>query len=360
MDPNLNELIAIIRSRTSTVEERHTAGLALAKHPKEAVPLLLAAMDPRDYWPWRDYFYTFPLFDPPPIPELLQALHSKRWSVRRNAATMLGQCLCRTREVAMALAQALLDPIYAVREAARATLSGYGPLPLEVLPMLIADLSGDLLHNYYYGVNALTLMGPEGLPELCTYLRHPSETVRRVVLIAVGRIDQQGTAVTELTACLNDESQGIRRDAVRILGLLGPSARPALPTLIAATRDQSGTLRRRALNALLRIGELPPEAVPALIERLHDPIPNIRRRAVDALGSMGPRASVARMSLAACLWDPNMVVVAATFKSLVRMGLDAATIAVLREFANRAPRNLRERVLAVIAQHESEPLPEPS
>ncbi|MDZ4862100.1 MAG: HEAT repeat domain-containing protein [Gemmatimonadota bacterium] len=82
----------------------------------------------------------------------------------------------------------------------------------------------------------------------------------------------------------------MRREAVRAIAALGPSARVALPVLLRATRDDTEEVRFWAVEAIRRIGPAATDAVPALLVVLADDVRRVQLLARTALEAVGPAA----------------------------------------------------------------------
>jgi len=99
------------------------------------------------------------------------------------------------------------------------------------------------------------------------------------------------TALDTFDRALWSPSYRIRETAVRGLGRLGPSARPALSALIAAMADPEAEIRGQAAGALIVV--LAPgdagraQAAPALMRLLGDHSPTVRMRAATTLVEFG-------------------------------------------------------------------------
>lgn len=75
-------------------------------------------------------------------------------------------------------------------------------------------------------------------------------------------------AVQPLTAALKDRREGVRRDAVTVLGTIGPCAEDAVPEILQVLRDRSrsqGLITYRAVEAVGRIGRSTPGLEDALV-----------------------------------------------------------------------------------------------
>jgi HEAT repeat protein len=91
----------------------------------------------------------------------------------------------------------------------------------------------------------------------------------------------------------------IQKDAVTILGNLGPLSKPALPQIIALLhKDYPDTSREGAAIALGKMGKEAKAAVGALAELLENARPALTAQAARALGAIGSADGKARAALA--------------------------------------------------------------
>ena len=165
----------------------------------------------------------------------------------------------------------------------------------------------------------LARLGPRAraaLPALIGLVKKGSDDIH--LMTALVEIDPEGTeCVTVLVEAMKSEDAGVANAAARYLGLLGPRAKGALPTLAKiltceVEEDAGGGPYPQvsAAKALRRIGPEAESAIPALIRTLRDPrIAGLavgageKRRgdidcstaiaAAEALGSLGPEAKAA-------------------------------------------------------------------
>jgi HEAT repeat protein len=89
------------------------------------------------------------------------------------------------------------------------------------------------------------------------------------------------------------------------LGVMGPAAKSAVPSLLSAARDQNPERRTLAIYALGQICAEPETVVPVITTALHDPDVNVRRMAVVALGLYEKSARPAIPALMQSLNDPD-------------------------------------------------------
>lgn len=196
------------------------------------------------------------------------------WFTRRQAALTLG----RLGPHAVAAIPAL-----------RGLLNEMGPDP-ETAPQL-------------WAIKALGLLGPrarEATPQLIAILNNDAAPFasRLSVLEALSRIaSDEPQAVSALidrvqqapTAPVDHE---LRRAAIEVLGLLGPSASAATPVLMRLLDDPDEHVRREAAASLGKLGPLAGSAAPALVECMaFDESAAVQDAAALALQQMGASIS---------------------------------------------------------------------
>jgi HEAT repeat protein len=118
-------------------------------------------------------------------------------------------------------------------------------------------------------------------------------SIRLVIVQALWVIDrQQNTVLPILIEYVQDTKQllPIRTMAVNILGVMGPAAKPAYPTLSRAQEEPDEALRAAIDAAIDRIGQPVREDVPMLVLALKAPNPAYRKAAVQTLWLLGPEA----------------------------------------------------------------------
>ena len=123
-----------------------------------------------------------------------------------------------------------------------------------------------------------------------------------------------------------------RLGAVRALGLLGPTAREALPDMLEILGDQDARVRWTMAQTLHRLG---PEAIAGLIPLTTNAQVNVRHAAVYALGETQTNALPAVSALIRCTLDSNEGVRGSALYALSRIGFAAVPKAL--ELAVTAP-----------------------
>ena len=131
-----------------------------------------------------------------------------------------------------------------------------------------------------------------------------------------------------LLKALNHEEARVRTEAAEDLGLIGPAAGDAVPTLLElAQKDPDALTRITAAKAVAGIDPKNETAVPALLEALKDKAAKIRKRAAESLGDLGPGAKSAVPALLKTAKDSDPMVRWASIDALGQMGPEAEAAA---------------------------------
>ncbi len=100
-----------------------------------------------------------------------------------------------------------------------------------------------------------------------------------------------------------DQDPKVRQASAWALGVLGPAARDAVPSLAETLKDPDGMVRNTTACALGWIGVAAKEAVRALIELIKDQHGSDREVSAQSLGRIGPDATEAVPALTDALND---------------------------------------------------------
>ena len=92
----------------------------------------------------------------------------------------------------------------------------------------------------------------------------------------------------ENTIGRGEQFSRVRMNALRLLGLMGPESKAAVPQLVRFFREEYSPYSLTAAVALYRIGEYRDEALSRLKENASSHNPRERRRVVHALGELAP------------------------------------------------------------------------
>jgi HEAT repeat protein len=206
-------------------------------------------------------------------------------------------------------------------------------------------------------INALSQAGPEArraVPALIGIFRDKDATfLHPLAAVALSRVGAD--AVTLLEKALKDDTYAVRGGAALALGLIGASARPAVPALAGALKDSEALVRAAAAVALGRIGTLARGATSALRAALRDCDRTVgveaaaalwkvasesrgvdvleaalkedgalAERAASALGEIGPPAKSAAAALKAALLAKSVRLRIAAAEAYYRVSKDAS------------------------------------
>ncbi len=143
-----------------------------------------------------------------------------------------------------------------------------------------------------------------------------------VLLLGVIWANQRQYQATEVEKCIrnlqNYEFPHTRAYAAKVLGQMGPAARPAVPALLEALRDEDGQVSRAAAEALGKIRP-GPDAIPGLMACLKNPRPFTRMQAAESLGCIGPPAQEAVPALKEALEDKDVLMRLTTAEALYKI-----------------------------------------
>jgi HEAT repeat protein len=162
---------------------------------------------------------------------------------------------------------------------------------------------------------AVLALGPRATPLLVQTLTRKDSPLRQPLLAAQDKLPRF-LWVFLYRFVKPYEVEQRRALSARALGLLGPSAQPAIPALGQALFDPSPRVRQEAATALGRLG---PAAVPVLVEALRDKDEFTRVLACSALRQLGPDAKEALPALSGMLIagpDSSRRLAASTLTSL--------------------------------------------
>ena len=221
-DPSTFDDITNVLLDDPKIEVRQSAAVALGetKHPA-AIPFLMEAL--RDsYWWYEKEQAALVLLNaiekmgPAVVDPLIEALGDKEGTVRKYAATVLGN---------------LGDP--------RA---------IEELGMALYDLHHEVGET---AAEALVKFGPKAVDILIDSLSHPEAGIREHAIIALGKI-QDARVVPVLIEMLHDSERENQRQAMLALGKLRDKrALPTLQEIVANRADRElSTLAKQILESI--------------------------------------------------------------------------------------------------------------
>ena len=185
--PSVTALVQALKDERGEV--RAAAASALVRIGSLTVPNLIQSLKSEDAIVRSTAAYVLGrIGEPDAIPALVQALNDKRWEVRQNVVSALGEIDQSSQVVVLTLIQALSDEHINVRIWAASTLGQIGA-PAEA-----------------------------AIPGLAHVLNHQQVTLRGTAAKALGQIGvPTQTAVAALINALNDESPWVRANAAYAL-----------------------------------------------------------------------------------------------------------------------------------------------
>src|SRR5262249_10564766 len=208
--------------------------------------------------------------DPAAVPALIRALQDPEKEVRQAAISALGaagaEAAAAVPDLVALLPQDGPRGLHVVRP-----LGAIGP---AAVPALIRALRGRDADVRSRAAQALRLIGPEAraaAPTLVEVLRDPEARVRVRAAEALWQVARDPAGAALLPAVRGGGDGALGRDAARVLGQMGPAARPAVPALVEALRDADNATGVLVAEVLGRIGPGAAAAVPALAEALREP-----------------------------------------------------------------------------------------
>lgn len=111
-------------------------------------------------------------------------------------------------------------------------------------------------------------------------------------------LEQLGAlAVPEMIASLNHRNPAVRRLLIVALGRVGAEARAAMPAMLVALHDVNADVRCAAADCLGHLGITSRTMVQSLVQSLCDPNAEVRRYAATTLGRLGQQAREATTAL---------------------------------------------------------------
>jgi HEAT repeat protein len=223
-DPSTFDDITNILLDDPKIEVRQAAARALGNtaHPA-ALPYLMEALHDPFWWYEREYaagelLAAIRMIGSEAVEPLIEALRDKEGTVRKFAATLLGQ----------------------IRD----------PRAIEPLGMALYDLHHEVGKT---SADSLALFGAPALEILVEALSHPEMWIRIHAVQALSRIkDPRVTPV--LVQMLNDPEREVKKQVIHCLGeLKDPRAASALQEIMANRADRElHTLAKQALEGVSR------------------------------------------------------------------------------------------------------------
>ncbi|MDD3906313.1 MAG: HEAT repeat domain-containing protein [Candidatus Omnitrophica bacterium] len=304
--------------RDHDADVRHGAATALTNKGPAAISVLAEALEDTDAGVRREVAIALGNIGAPAkvaVPTLVKTLRDPYSYVRREAVIALGKIGPSAKAAIPVLAEALRHHDINVRREAVIALGEMGPPAEAAVPALTKALEDPDEDVSRKAVIALGKMGPSAkaaIPALAKALRGYDINIRQEAAIALVKIDP--AAISIFIAALEDANAGgwyeatiaigemdspakagasyayVGLEAAIVLGMMGPSAKAAVPALTKALKHHDINVRREAVIALGKIGADAKAAVPALTKALDDPDINVCREATIALVKIGDDA----------------------------------------------------------------------
>jgi HEAT repeat protein len=212
------------------------------------------------------------------LPKLMVALNDKSDSIRRDAAAALRQIGPPAASATPVLIQGLKDPNPAVCVACLWALTSVAPgdaipkLIPQMLPLLSSP-SPQVRYTACYAAGSFGHDAAAAIPVLEKYLQDPDQFLQIAAAWALVRIRPDKPEIIE--ECVDPLIRGlglpdpqVRAEAATTLGLSGPAAERAVPTLTELTRDPDEAVRKAAFAAVKAIHGNPKETRKAISQPL--------------------------------------------------------------------------------------------
>jgi HEAT repeat protein len=232
------------------------------------------------------------------VESLVRRLAGADRNVRRSAAKSLGELGTDATLAIPALLKAAVDVDATVREAAMGALNSVDPAWPEkaevrkACPDLLAALRSWSSDVKKAAMKLLSLIGPSAVPDLAAVLLDGEDTVGKVyVMQLLERVGPKAaSAVPGLTQALDSQYVTVRTAAAKALANIGPPAGTAVPKLVVGLADTNAEARQAMATCLARVGPAAEPAAPALLPLLADREYKVREAAAEALAQIGPQA----------------------------------------------------------------------
>lgn len=296
------EQIAALKDEDWTIREEAAAMLGTLRDPRAVAPLIVMLRD-QDRAVRQAAIGALTAIGEPSVPALGVCLSDVQLSVQEAASAVLAS-IADVR-VLTPLVQALKSQDWIVRmHAAKALGRIKNAEAVEPLIPLLQDRVKAVREET---TTALAAIGDAAIPALLAALTHVEWLIRLHAIEALGKTKSTAAVEPLLFILFNDADSAIREDAIRALGEIGDGR--AVEFLFTAMKEKG--LRPLAVEALGRIKD--PRAVPVLMEVVR--------------GTNRPEES---RPIAGCgdRWDEEMTTMGAAVRALGELR-DPATIPTL-------------------------------
>ena len=277
------------------------AAESLAKHPRESVPPLVAALRDTTFHRWSAANYALREVGYPALPSLMTALRAARPG---NPMAIKNTVLeiCYERAVCdSTLLAAVHDRVAVAREAAIAALRLFNE-PDTVPDTTRVALVVGAVYDPNAGVRRASVYRLKDVGALRgvvdALIGATADSDSEVRASAVYSLDHKGNGpvirATLVRVLLQDSDPLVKVRAAMVLGWMGLEARSIGPSLIEALGDSDAFVRSavaRTVGAVLDgdTSRVADAVVTALEQRLKDDSAFVRVAASDALGAFGPK-----------------------------------------------------------------------
>jgi HEAT repeat protein len=283
-------------------------------------------------------------------------------AVRRQAAAVLGQQPVEDSTIVLGdLTTAVrLEKDPTVRREVAVTLGRFGKLAKQAVPALTGALADKDAGVQTAAADALGRVGADAAPaapELLKLVASADAGVKRAATFALGRVepaDKPPVAAALVGVLKSAGDNGLRREAITAIGLLGEAECEVVPALAGQLKDKAAEMRLLTLDSVGKIGPAARRLEPQLTELFRtDPDPAVRRVSLRTLvKGLGTDAKQLVPAMAERLAaDTDFEVRAAIAQEFGSLGVDGeAAIPALRK-AQRDPQvRVREAAVAAIKQ----------
>jgi len=274
------------------------------QHTAAVIPVFTKALNARDTSHRATAAYMLGRIGPQArqaVGPLIEALKSDDADLKERAAFALGAIgPDSAAAVPLLIALARQGDVH-LREQAVNALRGIGPAAKEAVPLLIELLKADNLTLRGRAVLALASIGPDAraaVPALAEAIRDNKDPsmqlfLAQAVWLVEGNVQQALPALCDLALDDSLDSK-VRKEAIQVLGRMGPTARVAY-TVLAQLKEQADEELLLAIEpALARMGPPTRQDVPNLMAAL-SAATSLRYRiaVVQTLWLLGPEAKEA-------------------------------------------------------------------
>jgi HEAT repeat protein len=163
-------------------------------------------------------------------------------------------------------------------------------------------------------------VGPDAAPavrELCRSLTSSNETLRTTASVALSKIG--APAASSLRLMLRFTDQAVVAAAVSALGFIGPPAAEVIPDLDVLAAGAPLPLQLACAAALVSASGDPARGLPVLLRALGYADPEIRKQTLERIAELGEAGHSALPHVLACVDDPSADVRAAAALTLGRV-----------------------------------------